>query len=133
MNYIGSLWAQSGEAGLEDLEAILSAPPPALGAESSRTAPRATGEWVPALGGLGLGSTLGGVEATTVAATLLGAAAGGAVAGPWGVTAGAKSGALIVAAGASACGAAHHCYLHGWPSRLHGREKQGCVDTTFGK
>ena len=41
---------------------------------------------MPALGGLGLG--LGGVKATTVAATLLGAAAGGAVAGPWGVTAG---------------------------------------------
>lgn len=93
--------------------------------------------WLPALGS---------VEATTVAATLLGAAAGGAVVGPWGVTAGgdaphrppeadvcvtcgldkgfatqllrdgiqslrdgactgAKSGALIVAAGASVCGA----------------------------
>jgi len=37
--------------------------------------------WAPA--------ALGGVDATTVAVALLGAAAGGAVAGPWGVTAGA--------------------------------------------
>ena len=61
-------------------------PAPAPGLTASKAEGSGGGQWVPALGGLGFG--LGGVEATTVAATLLGAAAGGAVAGPWGVTAG---------------------------------------------
>ena len=112
----------------------------------SRAAPSAAPDGSAAAGATWL-PALGSVEATTVAATLLGAAAGGAVVGPWGVTAGgaaphwppeadvcvicgldkgfatqllrwcgiqslrdgactgAKSGALIVAAGASVCGA----------------------------
>ena len=61
-------------------------PAPAPGPTAGKAEGSGAGQWVPALGGVGLG--LGGVEATTVAATLLGAAAGGAVAGPWGVTAG---------------------------------------------
>lgn len=112
----------------------------------SRAVPSAASDGNAAAGATWL-PALGSVEATTVAATLLGAAAGGAVVGPWGVTAGraaphwppeadvcvtcglekrfatqvlrwrgiqslrdgvctgAKSGALIVAAGASVCGA----------------------------
>ncbi|BDA50776.1 hypothetical protein COCOBI_16-4540 [Coccomyxa sp. Obi] len=56
---------------------------------------------------------LGTYEKMTVAASLVGAVAGGAAAGPLGVSLGAKSGALMVAAGAGICGAAQHCYAHG--------------------
>ncbi|EIE20360.1 hypothetical protein COCSUDRAFT_54303 [Coccomyxa subellipsoidea C-169] len=58
---------------------------------------------------------LGAYEKMTVAASLVGAFAGGAAAGPLGVSVGAKSGALLVAAGAGICGAAQHCYAHGLP------------------
>lgn len=56
---------------------------------------------------------LGTYEKITVAASLVGAVAGGAAAGPLGVSLGAKGGALMVAAGAGICGAAQHCYVHG--------------------
>jgi hypothetical protein len=67
---------------------------PLTGSARAQAAERRPNAGLPGQPGRGKGggwapAALGGVDATTVAAALLGAAAGGAVAGPWGVTAGA--------------------------------------------
>ncbi|KAK9823747.1 hypothetical protein WJX72_005129 [[Myrmecia] bisecta] len=59
-------------------------------------------QWIPPVGHF---------QRATVAVSLVGAGVGGVVAGPLGMAAGAKSGALMMAAGAGVCGAAHQYYL----------------------
>ncbi|KAK9917239.1 hypothetical protein WJX75_002197 [Coccomyxa subellipsoidea] len=103
MSYFNPNWPQrrNGTGDLDDMEAILSSPGQIDG--QRRATPTIS---VP---------VLGTYEKMTVAASLMGAVAGGAAAGPLGVSVGAKSGALMVAAGAGICGAAQHCYAHGLP------------------